>query len=100
MQGSHISWTPLEDLQQWSHTLAPHNELKPPIASEAERPRSPVSPDMTYVPPDVEVTNRKPKRKRKKRSIFLVILTVMYGPRALNDLCQEQNTFLGRESSV
>ncbi|KAI4124157.1 MAG: hypothetical protein LQ347_005842, partial [Umbilicaria vellea] len=76
MQGSHISWTPLEDLQQWSQTLAPPNELKPPLANEIERPRSAVSPDVTYVPADVETTDRKPKRKHKKRSIFLIILTV------------------------
>ena len=84
MQGSHISWTPLEDLQQWSHTLAPPppNELKPPVANEVERPRSSVSPDMTYVPADVETTDRKPKRKFKKRSIFLAVLTVVYDLRA------------------
>ncbi|KAA6414166.1 MAG: hypothetical protein FRX48_02528 [Lasallia pustulata] len=79
MQGSHVSWTPLEDLQQWSHSLAPSNEQKPPVANEneMERPGSPVSPVSTYVPADVETTDRKPKRKYKKRSIFLAALTVI-----------------------
>lgn len=100
MQGSHISWTPLEDLQQWSQTLAPPNELKPPLANEIERPRSAVSPDVTYVPADVETTDRKPKRKHKKRSIFLIILTVRYDPGALNDLCQERILSRARDCSL
>lgn len=66
-----------------SHTLAPSNEQKPPVANEIERPRSCVSPDMTYVPTDVETPDRKPKRKYKKRWIFLAVLTVWYEPRAL-----------------
>lgn len=85
MQGSHVSWTPLEDLQQWRHTLAPSNEQKPPVANEneMERPGSPASPVSTYVPADVETTDRKPKRKYNMRSIFLAALTVMYELRAL-----------------
>ena len=90
-QGSHISWTPLEDLQQWSHTLAPPTESKPPVANESERPRSCVSPEGTYVPVEIEITNRKPKRKHKKRSIFLAILTVMYDWRALKIDAKSEN---------
>ena len=87
MHDSHISWTPLETLQQWSHTIAPV-ELKPPNADETAPPRSSVSPDTTYVPIDPTTTRRKPRRRFTKRSIFLVILAIRYEPRALKDLPQ------------